>query len=307
MFIKPRYESTELQLLRYLSKRMNLTDKEKQYYVNLKKGYEGELSFDMLLENLSDEWLILSDLLLEVNNTMFQIDSLLVSRHSIFLFEVKNYEGDYYIDADKWYSVASGNEIKDPLLQLKRSEFLLRRLLQDLNFNFSIEAYLIFISPKFTLYQAPRNLPIIFPTQLHYFMKNLNKKSSKLNEKHSGFAELLVNKHLNDSSFTQVPNYDYEQLRKGVICKCCYSFLISREENKLVCAKCLCKEDIESAILRNVEQLTLLFPDKKVTTNLVHEWCEAIVSKKRVWRILTKNFRKVGQGKFSYYVHLPKS
>ncbi|MBS4204428.1 nuclease-related domain-containing protein [Lederbergia citrea] len=302
MFIKSRCESAELKQLRYLHIRTNLSEKEKRHFSNLEKGYEGELKFDMLLDNLSGEWLILSDLLFEVGNTIFQIDSLLISQKGIFLIDVKNFEGDFYIEADRWYT-ASRNEIKDPLLQLRRSESLLRRLLQDHKLNLSIEAYLIFINPEFTLYQAPRDLPIIFPTQLNRFMKNLNKRSSKLNEKHSKFADLLVAKHMNESSFTQLPNYDYEQLRKGVICEGCQSFLISVEKYKLACNSCGYKEEIKSAILRSIEELTLLFPDRKITTNAVHEWCEAIVSKKTIERILTKNYKRLGYGWSSYYVN----
>ncbi|MBS4223728.1 nuclease-related domain-containing protein [Lederbergia citrea] len=306
MFIKSRSESAELKQLRYLHIRTNLSEKEKRHFSNLEKGYEGELKFDMLLDNLSGEWLILSDLLLEVGNTIFQIDSLLISQKGIFLIDVKNFQGDFYIEADRWYT-ASRNEIKDPLLQLRRSESLLRRLLQDHKLNLSIEAYLIFINPEFTLYQAPRDLPIIFSTQLNRFMKNLNKSSSKLNEKHSKFADLLVAKHMNESSFTQLPNYDYEQLRKGVICRGCQSFLISYEKNQLVCHTCTCKEPLESAILRNVEELILLFPERKITTTTVHEWCDAIVSKKTIGRILMRNYKKIGYGRHTYYIHLSES
>lgn len=40
-----------------------------------------------MLNQLANANLILSDLLFEVNNTMFQIDSLLIKRDTLFLFE----------------------------------------------------------------------------------------------------------------------------------------------------------------------------------------------------------------------------
>jgi Nuclease-related domain len=124
MLFKPLYEPVELKLLRFLNSRMNLAAKEKQYFFNLEKGYEGERKLAALLEHLSIDLIILNDLLLEHNNSIFQIDTLLISQNTIYLFEVKNYEGDFYIDAEIWYK-KSGNEIKNPLLQLKRSESLL--------------------------------------------------------------------------------------------------------------------------------------------------------------------------------------
>ncbi|WP_322107581.1 nuclease-related domain-containing protein [Cytobacillus dafuensis] len=65
MIFKPISESVELKLLRLLKRRMNLSTKEKQNYLNLEKGFEGEQKFAFFLENLSSEWIILNDLLLK--------------------------------------------------------------------------------------------------------------------------------------------------------------------------------------------------------------------------------------------------
>jgi hypothetical protein len=78
MAYKPRTESEELLILRSLNTRMNLSVKDKQHYFNLKKGYEGEEMFDTLTENLQCECFILNDLLLKTNNTIFQIDTLII-------------------------------------------------------------------------------------------------------------------------------------------------------------------------------------------------------------------------------------
>lgn len=125
MIIKPRVEFLELQLLRSLNIRMNLTEKETNNYFNLEKGFIGEQKFDEWLETLPDNFLILNDLLLETNNTTFQIDSLVISPDAIYIFEVKNYEGDLIVENENWYTT-SGTEIQNPILQLKRCETLLR-------------------------------------------------------------------------------------------------------------------------------------------------------------------------------------
>lgn len=73
MVYKSRTESAELLILGSLNTRMNLSDKDKQHYLNLKKGYgyQGEVLFDSSIEKLQCECLILNDLLLKVNNTLF--------------------------------------------------------------------------------------------------------------------------------------------------------------------------------------------------------------------------------------------
>lgn len=45
--VKPRTVSTELIILRRLNTRMELTQTDKQLYVSLEKGYEGEVKFDL--------------------------------------------------------------------------------------------------------------------------------------------------------------------------------------------------------------------------------------------------------------------
>ncbi len=301
MIIKPCFEPVELKIMRYVNLRMVLSSKEKQHYANLEKGYEGERKFEEeWLANITSDCLILNDLLLEYNNTIFQIDSLLILQKKILLFEVKNYEGDFYINEEKWHTI-SGNEVTNPLNQLKRSESLLRRLLQNQSLNLSIEAYLVFINPEFTVYQAPISSPIIFPTQLNRFMQNLNAGSSKLYEKHSKLADQLVAAHQNDSSFSRLPGYDYGELDKGITCAKCSSLLTSIFEKKLVCKSCSNQEDIDSAVLRSIKEFQLLFSERKITTNAIHEWCKVIESRKTIRRILRRNFNHIKHARFSYF------
>jgi len=95
MIYKPRTKSKKLTVLELLSNRKEITGKDKQHYFSLVKGNEGEMRFDTFTEKLQCECLILNDLLLEINNTTFQIDSLIITQEKIFLYEVKNFEGDY--------------------------------------------------------------------------------------------------------------------------------------------------------------------------------------------------------------------
>jgi hypothetical protein len=46
-----------------------------------------------------------------------------------------------------------------------------------------------------------------------------------------------------------------------------------------------------------------LFPETRITTKLVHEWCGGIISKKKTRKILLKKFVLLGHGKYSYFVN----
>lgn len=155
MLLKKRSEPAELVLLRYLDTRMQLNRQEKFNLSNLEKGFAGEVKFDLMAENINEERYFLNDLLLEYNNSYFQIDTLIISQGLIHLLDIKNNEGDCYIEEEKLYNVTTGREYKNPITQLDRSENLFRLLLKNLNLNFLIEASIIFINPEFTLFKAP--------------------------------------------------------------------------------------------------------------------------------------------------------
>ncbi|HEY4551289.1 MAG TPA: nuclease-related domain-containing protein, partial [Bacillus sp. (in: firmicutes)] len=87
MLLKSRTECHELLIMRSLNKRLNLTKNVNFHYLNLEKGYEGEVNFDLLAESLQEEKFIINDLLLEVNNSYFQIDTLIISQGVIHLLD----------------------------------------------------------------------------------------------------------------------------------------------------------------------------------------------------------------------------
>ncbi|WP_102274803.1 nuclease-related domain-containing protein [Cytobacillus massiliigabonensis] len=300
MIYKPRMESIELLILKALDSRICLSSKVKQLYFNLKKGYEGEILFDSLTEQLQCECLILNDLLLKQNNTLFQIDSLIIMSDTIYLFEVKNYEGNYYYESDKLYKIPK-SEINNPLIQLIRSESLLRQFLHSLGITIPIHSSIVYINPEFTLYQTPLDKPFILPTQVNSFLKKLNKSSTKLNEKHNRMADKLILHHIQDPPFNQLPSYKYEEMHKGITCVNCTSITVSNMGKICICHKCGFEEAVEAAVMRSVEEYKLLFPEKKVTTNIIHEWCKVVKSKKRIRRILSENFKIMGVRQWTYY------
>lgn len=301
MIIKLRTESKELKVLRFLNARLKLSEKDKQNYYYAEKGIEGERKLDDLLENISCECLIISDLLLECNNAFFQIDTLIIHPETIFLLEVKNYEGVYFIEENRLYK-ENGKEIKNPVLQLSRCEVLFRQWLQQHKLNCNLQSRIIFINPEFTLFNASRELPIVLPTQINSFLKEMNKLTSKLMKKHEQLSELLLTDHKEDNPYSRLPEYGYEQLHKGVVCPKCHSFMAHFNKVKLICPGCRNTERIEECIVRSVEEFRLLFPERKITVSAIRDWCLVVESDKMIRRILQGKYKLVGKNRFSHYI-----
>ncbi|GAM16649.1 nuclease-related domain-containing protein [Mesobacillus selenatarsenatis] len=301
MLLKKRTESEEIVALRYLNTRMELAAKDKFHLSNLEKGYRGEIEFDRLTENLSEERYIIDDLLLQVNNSYFQVDKVIISGGLIHLLDVKYHEGDYFLESDKLYYMKSSREFKNPVIQLKRSETLFRQLLQNLKLNYLVQAAVVFNNPEFTLYQAPMDQPIILPTQINRFLKELNETPSKLDENHKILAQKLLSLHHVKNPFTTLPPYDYDQLEKGMYCRDCGSFNTSIKIRHLVCGKCGSSEPVEQAIVQQIEEFKLLFPDRKITTQSIYEWCNIEINKRRITRVLKKFYTAKGTTSDTYY------
>lgn len=301
MLLKARTEPEELIILRYLNIRKDLSEKEKSHYNYLKKGYEGEMKFDQMSECLEEERYILQDLLLEVNNSYFQIDTLIISQVNIHLIDIKNFEGNCYLEDDKLFSMTSGREYKNPVIQLKRSTTLFRQLLQKLKLNFLVEGSVIFINSEFTLYQAPMDQPIVLPTQVKQFLKDMNKVPSKLNDSHKKLGQTLLSLHQTKSPYYTPPTYKYGEMRKGPYCKICDSFDVFIKNFHLVCENCDCHEKIEDAILRFIKEFSFLFPDMKITTKSIREWCQMNLSDKTYYRVLKKHYDTCGSTSNTYY------
>ncbi|WP_316569687.1 nuclease-related domain-containing protein [Neobacillus sp. YIM B06451] len=301
MFLKNRTEPEELLILKHLNKRMELTPNDRKRLTNLQRGFEGEVQFDNLAKNIIEERYILNDLRLEVNNSELQIDSFIISQGITYLLDVKNFYGDFYIEGDQLFSIKTGEEYKNPLDQLKRSALLLRQLFNYYNFNFLIEPYVIFVNPEFTLYQAPMDHPFILPTQNNRFIRELNETPSRLNEGHKKLAQTLLSLHQPKNRFQKLPEYRYEQLKKGMLCKKCGCFFSKIDHRNLVCENCGELEKIESAILRNTEEFKLLFPERKVTTSGIEEWCRIDLSNRTFRRVLKKHYPWIGNTKDTYF------
>ncbi|GAB3801159.1 hypothetical protein GCM10028868_25840 [Virgibacillus kimchii] len=107
--------------------------------------------------------------------------------------------------------------------------------------------------------------------------------------------------HITDSRFMYTPSYSFEQLRKGITCKNCRSFSVYIKGEKCICEQCACEEMISNAIIRSVREFQLLFPEKKITTNIIREWCQIVKTNRTIIKVLAQHLEVVGKNRWVYY------
>lgn len=301
--LKRPLPSKELALFHLLQNRTHLTKHDYLRFNQLDKGFKGEkIFYERLKQKLPSPALLINNLTLSYEDSPFQIDSLLVSDNDIYLFEIKNYYGDFYIKDDQWFNVKSQNEIRNPSLQLNRTRYLFQKTLQNQNMDYTIHPYLIFINDEFTLYNTQIDNQLILPSQLNRFLNHLSQLSFNPRNDHKKIIEFITANHKENPSFLNLPEYTLEQLKKGTICKVCQQYLIKYNNKSLFCNHCQVIVNTETTIVNSVEEYSFLFPNKKITTKIIVEWCGGIISSKAIQRVLRKYYKKVGITNGTHYI-----
>ena len=299
---KSRTKPRHLSVLEFLNKRMTLSSKELKNLTIWQKGYDGELQFDQFTRPFESTSLLLQDLLLKSHSTTFQIDTFLITPEKNYLFEIKNFEGDYAYDkeADKFCHLPN-TEILNPLHQLQRAQALLGRLLNRHGITTPFESYLVFVHPHFTLYQAPQNSSIILPTQLPSLLTKISTTATPMKRHHYQLADTLNNLHDLSPVSPDLPAYSFDSLQKGIYCLHCLSYSITVKGQSCYCEKCRHRELFSNAVLRSALEFKQLFPDINMTSTLIYRWCGEVGNLRRIRTVLDRHFIKRGRNRGAYY------
>lgn len=299
---KKREKSAELVLLQLLKNRMTFSREVRIIYLNAVKGFKGECVFDKKVEIISCDCFVLHDVLLKINRQIFQIDTLVITGNIIYLYEVKNYEGKYiYLDG-KLYKESLEYEINNPYIQVQRAQSLLRQWLRQMGFRFTVEAFVAFVHPRFTLYTLQQEVPLLLPHMLEEHFEKISRSNKPLNNLHQQLAEKLIEMHLTKSPYNNLLEYKYEDLKKGVICANCDKFVDKVIGQTCICDECNNKESTVAAIIRHAEEYRRLFPNRKLTTTALQQWCGGQFTAYQIRYTLKKHYQKINSGRWTVFV-----
>lgn len=303
IIIKQRKKPELLTALELLDKRMILPYKEKQYLTTLSKGFEGELVFDSLISKyLSSDAIILNDLSLVIGHTSIQIDSLLITSDAIFLYEIKNYEGNYS-NQDGQFRMESGQDIVNPVSQLNRTSTVFGKLVNQWDHTLPVISNVVFVNSQFFLYKAEKNDPFIFLPQLNSHFSSINRRCTSLSARHHHLADRILNECEKELPYRRkLPNYLFEDLKKGLSCSRCGSLDLTNSTKLSHCSSCRRTISLNEQIIAEIRAFNFLFPKEQLTSNIIHEWCGGSLLKRRIRAVLNMEYSIKGFAKSSYYV-----
>ncbi|CQR45928.1 Nuclease-related domain protein [Paraliobacillus sp. PM-2] len=300
MIIKERKKPKELVILEILMKRKELSQRDYMKYQHLMRGYEGELRFDSYLKRYGKNLMVLNDIQLKYNEKYFQIDTIVITNDIIYLFEIKNYHGQYYFDQDILYKVPN-KEIENPTLQRNRTISLFRMFLKSKGIDMPLKSYIVFIHPQCSIYQTPLNQQIIFHSNVHSILTQLNENEYS-GKKSKNIVRVLESSLYHAFHQEDIFNYTFDELQKGIPCYQCGS-METYPINRVVKCKCCEAEEIVSiSILRCIKNFQKLFPNEKLTSNIISKWCGDSITHTRCKRVLLNHFTKQGNTKSTYFI-----
>jgi hypothetical protein len=295
---KERIKPEHLRILEILLTRTKISRDDYYYFLNLKKGFEGELVFDAYTKQFKLDHFFLNDLQLEIRRAPFQVDALMIRTNLLILYEIKNFEGIYKWGAEK-FTKTTGTELENPSLQLQKTKVRLELLLQEKGYSLKVDAYVIFVNPEFTLLGTPNDSNFILPSQIPGHFRNIQ-AAPELNAEQIKLAETLMNLH--DSSYPRKKTqYTYSDLKKGITCPECGTLAEKFSGYSQVCTKCGNKMNVNKAIRSSIEDFHTLFPEIKLTSRRMMDWC-GCGNDMRVYRVLKKNYRMIGKNRGRYYI-----
>lgn len=300
MIIKNRLKSVNYCILESLYYRENLTSSDKGRFEAQKRGLEGELVFDRLIKDAQVPGLVICDLLLSTRDTHYQIDALYITDGHINIYEIKNYTGPYTFKDGFIYS-ESGYAVQDPIAQVKRKQSYLHNLLLNMGHLVELSYYVVFINTDFYLYSLPETAQVIFSGQLHSHFAKLSRGHKKASAKTLVLTDKLITLHEQDYRPSNLPDYTFDQIKKGIYCPKCKGFTYKTTRQFRICSNCHFKEKSAHAIERTLKEFRLLFPDEKLTKMLANEWCGLEWSSNRIKSVLVQNFNLHRTGRSSYY------
>lgn len=301
MIIKKRTTPNELYVLGALKRR--LSPRHRSYYKLLEdlaysqKGFDGEKAVDRYtVALLQNNFTILHDVFLKNKGSSFQIDTLIIGPHCIFVIEIKNYAGTVTFDfiLNQFTREYNGKieAFRNPITQATTNKLLLTEWLADHNI-IDIPIYpLVTISDPITIIKLIPEDRDISHEIMHgeYMPQQVLKINHELKDNAHGHMHqkvgALILGECTQFDFDYKREYGIEptEILGGVQCPSCGRLGMQRIHSGWLCGKCatISKNAHKNALedyfmlikpsIKNSECMRYLgFNSKNVATKLLKE------------------------------------
>ncbi|MFU1768708.1 nuclease-related domain-containing protein [Mammaliicoccus sciuri] len=245
------------QYLLALESRKILLKDERNNLLTYYNGKEGERYFKSFLNTISNICYIY-DFEFGYQHHV-QIDYLVATDNTLFLFEIKHYRDEWHFEQD-FLKNSYGITTKSPIKQTQFMKSELEKLLYQNGIHINIQPYIIFTNPHFIpVGNWPHDQNIIYFNQLNQIKEILQSPSSKFNPSILNF--LLQHKKIHSTYYQKEITPYFDLSLAGIKCPSCRKMhTINIVESKIYynCTYCHSKIKSEEIVLYNLKELYYL-------------------------------------------------
>lgn len=283
MILTERKPSEELLYYRALKNREGLTEDEHYKLIRLESGYEGELTYDEIFENIIKHLPVFRDIYLKIDGSVVQCDALIVHDDGYVLHEIKNYNGEYSYNGDQW--LLRGKEIsEDPIIQLERTRKKFIKLQYTNKIQLDIEGKVIFTHSDFSLVttNTTRTEKVILRNNLKRNLVEL--KNLTYSDYSQEKVEIISKAIIKNPYFKEVANI--ESIKKGVYCRYCSNSDLKKLKYHFKCNNCSSMDTIHTITLQALSDYNALFRNHPFSKEQIYSFLDGLVSRYTVLRVI---------------------
>lgn len=251
MIIKKRTPPIEIIKLEAAIPRLAgpLSQRLKKELANCRKGYGGEQKVDRFTALLKGNFTILHDVYLYINGSSFQIDTLIIGPHSIFIIEIKDLSGTLLFNfiTNQFIRTYNNKEesFRNPIIQATTNKLQLTEWLFKCNIT-DIPIYsLVAIADPSTIIKVIPEDRDISSTVMHgeYIPHQVLKIDSELSggtkQLHPKVGKLVLQEcQTFDLNLKKEYGISSSSISGGVQCPACKGLEMNRKHSKWNCAHC---------------------------------------------------------------------
>ena len=300
MFVTDRRKSAGHAHLEILGKRAALDGREKRSLDRYRSGYEGELEYDRVFDEVGHEPMyVFRDIWLGIGDSKVQLDALIVADNLLIVNEIKNYSGHYFYENGIW-KVRNQQISEDPVSQISTAANKLLRLRYESGIQFEVQKEIVFVNPYMILGPTDYKNVELFVMRNRLKQSFRNFHNNTFGRPAKVLAEEVARRIISPPH--TAPSADISRLKLGMNCYRCQSFEVSKKRFWSECRECGYTEPFERLVVRSAIEFSVLLPDEKVTCRGIHEFLGKSVNYQTVQRRLSRYFVKKGDSRKSHYL-----
>lgn len=201
----------------------------------LEAGYSGERKVDQYLQkiNLPDSSIILTNVELALSsNHSFQIDTLLITKQTIFILEIKNIKGNLYFKSNPHHLLREVDGVETimdcPLTQLEIAKENLSLWLLQRGIDMNVSGIVVLANNQCIVKEVPRNARLTYMKRLAVILGKINQMTAVYQTKEIQTVATLIKQNQVAYNIYPLCNYfriDPATLKKGQLCSKCHQIL----------------------------------------------------------------------------------